>query len=179
MSQQDPTFAEAFEQLRQARGLKPADIARELDVYPGEVSRWRRGGGISITNVRKVAEFFGADRNWLEGLAGYPDSAVSQQQPRNPRLTGLFAAIETAFNAMSPQEWEVREPAALSLFAVPPTDANTHPGRDATAPRRALKPALKAGDKEPPQHPSSSFVRPGWHLSVPRNPFVTPRLSTT
>ncbi len=68
----DRTFAEAFERLRLARGWSPAEVARQLGVYPTEVSRWRRGrGGISIRNVRKVADLFGVDRASLEELAGY------------------------------------------------------------------------------------------------------------
>lgn len=73
-----PTFAEVFEQLRQDRGWSPAEVARRLGVYPTEVSRWRHGrGGISITNVRKVADLFGVDRTTMERLAGYGDSNVN------------------------------------------------------------------------------------------------------
>lgn len=72
----DRTFAEAFERLRLARGWSPAEVARQLGVYPTEVSRWRRGrGGISIRNVRKVADLFGVDPATLEVLAGYASAA--------------------------------------------------------------------------------------------------------
>lgn len=71
----NPEFAKAFEQLRISRGWSPAEVARRLDVYPTEVSRWRRGvGGISIKNVRKIAALFEADRAWLERLAGHGDN---------------------------------------------------------------------------------------------------------
>jgi transcriptional regulator with XRE-family HTH domain len=72
MSEQQPTFAETFERLRLGRGWSPAEVARQLGVYPTEVSRWRHGrGGISINNVRKVAALFDVDPTWLERLAGY------------------------------------------------------------------------------------------------------------
>lgn len=67
-------FAKTFERLRKARGWSPAEVARRLHVYPTEVSRWRHGGGISIKNVRKVADLFEVDQVWLERLAGYGDS---------------------------------------------------------------------------------------------------------
>jgi len=73
----EPTFGEVFEQLRLARGLSPAQLARGLEEYEGNISRWRRGQGIDQLKVRKVADFFGVDRAWLERLAGYGDSAVS------------------------------------------------------------------------------------------------------
>lgn len=72
-----PPFAQALEQLREARGLTPAQLARELNEYEGNVSRWRRGQGIELVNVRKIAEYFGVDSAWLERLAGYGDSAPS------------------------------------------------------------------------------------------------------
>jgi transcriptional regulator with XRE-family HTH domain len=72
------TFATTFERLREARGWSPAEVARRLGVYPTEVSRWRHGrGGISIRNVRKVADLFGVDRAKLEQLAGYGDSHLA------------------------------------------------------------------------------------------------------
>lgn len=74
MSGSEPSFADTFEQLRIARGWSPAEVARRLGVYATEVSRWRHGGGISIKNVRKVADLFGVDSKWLERLAGYDDS---------------------------------------------------------------------------------------------------------
>ncbi len=72
-----PTFAEFFENLRLARGLNQAQLARELGVWDGNVGRWRKGQGIEIENVRKIADWAGVDRSYLERLAGYGDRAVS------------------------------------------------------------------------------------------------------
>lgn len=103
-----PTFAEAFERLRTGRGWSPAEVARQLDVYPTEVSRWRRGlGGISIRNVRKVADVFGVDRAELERLAGYDDSSVTvAQDTLSPEIAAMYdadrAAVEGELSGIPP-----------------------------------------------------------------------------
>lgn len=102
------TFAEFFERLRLGRGWTPAEVARRLDVYPTEVSRWRRGrGGISIRNVRKVADLFGVDRAELERLAGYGDSPVSvSKDTLNPEIAAMYdadrAAVEGELSGIPP-----------------------------------------------------------------------------
>ena len=81
------TFAQVFEDLRLQRGWSPAEVARRLAVYPSEVSRWRKGGGINITNVWKVADLFGVERATLERLAGLGDSNVGSEGPTLPPQT--------------------------------------------------------------------------------------------
>lgn len=80
MTTEQPTFASTLEHLRLARGWNQAELARQLGVYPAEVSRWVHGGGISIPNVRKVAALFKVDPAELERLAGYGDSYGSIAQ---------------------------------------------------------------------------------------------------
>ncbi len=65
MADTDASFADALERLRLERGLSPAQLARALKEYEGNVSRWRNGKGIDLLNVRKIADFFGADRTYL------------------------------------------------------------------------------------------------------------------
>lgn len=69
-----PQFGEALRELRESRGLTQAQLARDLGEYEGNISRWQRGKGIDIDNVRKIADYFGVERSWLEALAGYSDS---------------------------------------------------------------------------------------------------------
>jgi transcriptional regulator with XRE-family HTH domain len=74
-----PPFAAAFEQLRKAKGVSPAQMARDLGEYEGNISRWRRGGGIELVKVRKLAAYFDVDSVWLEKLAGYGDSYITHE----------------------------------------------------------------------------------------------------
>lgn len=73
-------FAQALERLRLAKGVSPAQMARDMDEYEGNISRWRKGKGIDLVNVRKLANYFGVDETWLENLAGYGDSEHSLAQ---------------------------------------------------------------------------------------------------
>ncbi len=66
-----PEFGATVTALMQQRGLTQNALATELGVYGSDVGRWRKGGGISIENVRLMAQFFGVDADMLEGLAGY------------------------------------------------------------------------------------------------------------
>jgi transcriptional regulator with XRE-family HTH domain len=82
MPDQDASFSAAIERLRRERGLTPAQLARALGEYEGNVSRWRRGKGIDQLNVWKLADFFGVERAYLERLAGYDDNARSRAKER-------------------------------------------------------------------------------------------------
>lgn len=85
------TFAAVFEQLRRARGLSPAGLARKLDVQSGQVSRWRHGQGVpSIQNIANIAKLFGVDAAMLEELAGYRASTQQvHQETVDPELAAL------------------------------------------------------------------------------------------
>lgn len=158
----DPAFAEAFERLRKARGWSPAEVARRLDVYPTEVSRWRRGlGGISINNVRKIADLFEADRSWLEGLAGY-DSVPTDTSQADPRLLSLISCLRglpetdlAMFERLAHCLSIGQEPGA----PVPPI--NGRAGGPIEAPKRRLKRQSAAPGDE---------LRPHQHVHVIREP---------
>src|SRR5215216_3146863 len=98
-----PTFAEEFERLRISRGLSPAELARELNEYEGNISRWRRGGGIELVKVRKIADYFRVSRTHLERLAGYDPGESSVPSRASPRLAAFLAQIEAAFHSLSEQ----------------------------------------------------------------------------
>jgi transcriptional regulator with XRE-family HTH domain len=73
-----PAFSVVLDKLMDARGLHNAALARELDVSPTQVSRWRRGLEIpSIGRIESIANYFGVDRDFLERLAGWRDNTVS------------------------------------------------------------------------------------------------------
>lgn len=129
MTTQEPTFADALEQLRISHGLTPAMLARELDEYEGNVSRWRRGGGIEVAKVRKIADYFHVSRGWLEGLAGYPESRDDSSVAVDPEKLERIALVEQ----VSPEDWPSVRKMLLGL-ATPPQLANGH--RDDVAKRR-------------------------------------------
>lgn len=83
MADQDASFSDAIERLRHERGLTPAQLARALGEYEGNVSRWRRGKGIDQLNVWKLADFFGVERAYLERLAGYDNTARNRARERS------------------------------------------------------------------------------------------------
>lgn len=99
----EQTFAQAFDQLRQARGLSQADVARALGVHRGEVSRWKAGGGITIQNVRKIAVLFGVDSLWLERLAGYDNRATAAEEYVDAELESIHAESVTWNTVVGPE----------------------------------------------------------------------------
>jgi transcriptional regulator with XRE-family HTH domain len=103
------TFAEVFDQLVRDSGLSAAEIARRLDVYSGQVSHWRRGGGISIANVHKIADLFGVDRAQLEVAAGYPSAPGASDD--SPALAALISILRRRWD-------ELQEPEQRAISAV-------------------------------------------------------------
>ena len=105
----DPQLGEVIDECLRRHQMRPADLARRLDVYSGEVSRWRRGGGISIGNVRKIADLFGLDRSRLEALAGYGEQDAAPSDPLEMRLdqVGRQVAAETTadLRGIEPAYW--------------------------------------------------------------------------
>lgn len=151
------TFSDVFDQLVRDSGLSAAEIARRLDVYPGQVSHWRRGGGISVANVRRVADLFGVDRAQLEVLAGYP--AEPSVQDDSPALAALISILRRRWDELHEPEQRaisavvrtlagdgLRE-SQTAISAVADTAVNaavSAPARSDNAPRRATGGRLRA-----------------------------------
>jgi hypothetical protein len=73
------------------------------------VSHWRRGGGVSIANVHKIADLFGVDRAQLEVAAGYPASPVASDD--SPALAALISILRRRWD-------ELHEPEQRAISAV-------------------------------------------------------------
>lgn len=101
---EQPTFASVLESLMAGRGLNQAALARGLGVWDANVGRWRKGGGIEIENVRKIADFFGVDRGHLEQLAGYGDSTPSSTDDSAGTIDPTIAALLDAERAETHEE---------------------------------------------------------------------------
>lgn len=106
-----PAFASVLEQLRTARGLSPADLARALHVSPTQVSRWRRGQDVpSISNLEDIARLFGVDRETLERLAGYRANPVTGEQDTiDPQVAAMLdnekAELQEILHEIDPVFW--------------------------------------------------------------------------
>jgi transcriptional regulator with XRE-family HTH domain len=75
-----PEFAAQLDALRRQRGLNQRELADAVGAWESDVSRWLRGGGISLENVRALADYFGVERALLEQLAGYGTSKLASVQ---------------------------------------------------------------------------------------------------
>lgn len=107
------TFGEVFDELRIRRGLSPAELARELGEPESSVSRWRRlgrtprpgrGKGIDIRKIWKIADFFGVDRDYLAGLAGFPVSPLPSTEERSGDLDPAMVALLDAEHRYAHEE---------------------------------------------------------------------------
>ena len=96
----EPTFAQVLNDLLITRRMTQRQLARAIGAHEGNVSRWRRGGGIELTTVWKIADYFGQDRNRLARLAGFPDNSdASVQATTDPTLDVLFDAERAVAHA--------------------------------------------------------------------------------
>jgi transcriptional regulator with XRE-family HTH domain len=87
-------FAELLEQHRIARNVTPAEMARAIGASTSQVSRWRRGGGISMEYLERAAAWMGEPLADLMPLAGYPAPSASTSQspePADPRFLTVRA----------------------------------------------------------------------------------------
>ncbi len=116
---QQQTFEAVLNELMDGRGISNNEFARQIDVDPAQVGRWRKGRGRPRPeNLVRAAAVFGVDHTWLWALA-YPEGVPASDGPDNPRLAAFLAQIEAAFHSFSEQEWSIREEVGRALFAVP------------------------------------------------------------
>lgn len=165
-----PTFASALERLMTSRGLSQAALARGLGVWDANVGRWRRGGGIEIENVRKIAEFFGVDALPLEQLAGYRDRSLPVTGDTSVRIDPQMKALLDAeiaetheeLSGVEPQFWPIildagrvaRQAAARIARMAAPQSISDASGQSNSA--KALKASqLKRGHSSSQGQPQS------------------------
>ncbi|HXJ32346.1 MAG TPA: helix-turn-helix transcriptional regulator [Gemmatimonadales bacterium] len=125
-----------------ARDWSMTDLARRAGCSKQIVSQWLAEDEVERIipgpkSCLKIADALGLDPDYVLELAGHRKPREQAAAP-NPRLAAFISWVETAFHAMTAQEWDVREPAGRALFSVPPTDASTHRTRDARAARRPV-----------------------------------------
>jgi transcriptional regulator with XRE-family HTH domain len=176
MAVPEPTFAEVFERLRQTRGLSPAQLARELDEYEGNISRWRRGQGIDHAKVRKVADYFGVDRGWLERLAGYGDSTASLAKERIEVERGMWAAVydELIETKVPRAMWRSYIDACIAL-ARAFEQINPAAPNAGSAPPSNDQPTKNDDAEEEPSGPNLSQIW-AWHMGAQHSDSFVPSL---
>jgi transcriptional regulator with XRE-family HTH domain len=166
---EEGSFAEAFVRLRLSRGLSQAELARQLKEYEGNISRWGRGGGIELVKVRKIADFFGVDRGWLEGLAGYPlGEATAATVAVQPELHARLARLEAKLSQCPRAVWlafmDANERLAEALALQAPRD--TPPGDQPLDNSKVKK--CRSGSRRPYERQSVSeqVLRYGFQPAV-------------
>jgi transcriptional regulator with XRE-family HTH domain len=117
-------FAAELERHRQARNLSPAEFARAVGASSSQVSRWRRGGGISIEQLQKIADWMGRPRSDLEPLAGYPASRASSVAAVSDMEDPLLLAIEAAWSGLDQCDKELIWKIALGALSAGSADSN-------------------------------------------------------
>lgn len=99
-----PSFAQVLNGLLTARRLTQRQFARDIGTHEGNVSRWRRGGGIELTTVWRIADYFGLDRNYLARLAGYPDNSSPSVKASDGDLDPAMVALLDAEHRYAHEE---------------------------------------------------------------------------
>ena len=116
MRRADGPFAAELERYRVARNLTPAQLARAIGASTSQVSRWRHGGGISIAQLQRVAEWMGRPLVDLMPLAGYHVDAASASSAQQPSDAGL-AAVEAAWPSLDAGRREIIAELAVRYLA--------------------------------------------------------------
>lgn len=152
----DPAFSAVLRNLMEARGFSQADLARELDTTPSQVSRWLRGLVVpSVASIDTIARCLHADHEFLERLAGWRANTVgSVQDTIDPQLAALYdAEHESLMNdlrGIPPAFWPPimaarREAGRLAVQMYNVLDQISQPAKDElAAPDDAGRPVAEA-----------------------------------
>lgn len=101
-SPQPTPFSAWLDAAMARRGIRQADLARELGLSQSTVSRWRQGGGIDLGSIERLARYFGVARETLERLtladASTHDSA--EATPLDPELEAERAEYRAFWEQM-------------------------------------------------------------------------------
>ena len=92
------------------RGVRPGQMARDLKVLPGTVSRWRRGELPDPLRVDEIARYLGTTRAWL----------LKGEGPRDPSAVRGWSGAELGGEPLyeAPVAGAIEELAAKADFAV-------------------------------------------------------------
>lgn len=93
----------ALSELRKARGLSPADLARRCDLTPKELAQYEAGErGMQSDTLGRFLDAMGADlRDLQQALTGaLPDSATLNRRSGQGSLIGNSVALNQALQLM-------------------------------------------------------------------------------
>lgn len=110
------SLAEMLENHRKARRLTPAQMARAIGASTSQVSRWRKGGGISVDQLQQVADWMERPIEELFQPAGYRVRAGNVSST-NGLLDPSLAAINGVWNALSEERRHIIYEIALGTFS--------------------------------------------------------------
>ena len=100
-------LAAEIEAYRKARRLTPAEASREIGCSTSQMSRWRRGGGISMSWLEKVAAWMRRPLVDLLPLAGYPALDVRRTPSILEPTDNGFRAVKAAWPHLPAHRREV------------------------------------------------------------------------
>lgn len=125
-----PTFWDRLEEASRDLGLPSglSDIARELDIWPSAVQKWRDGVNYPAKkNIITLARNRGVNVEWLETGRG-PKLAEGEMDAATRELLAIWLKLPEEAQARLLHAARYERTATSVPPASPPTDAPHHPG---------------------------------------------------